>query len=278
MIELLKYLALGLIQGITEPLPISSSGHMIILNSTFGNVLTENNMNNFQIITNFASLLAIMFFYRKLVKEIIVGSWAFVFKKEKENKKDFLYFLYIIIATIPAGIVGIIIKIYSLDSYFTNILCVGICLFITGNLLLFIHHRAPNANREEITLKDSLLMGGAQVIALLPGISRSGITTSFAVNNKVQLEKAFRFSFMMYIPASIGAAFIGAYDLLKHSNEGQNIFIAGYVGAFIVSLLGTYFAISLFLKLIKNRNLQYFAYYCLIVSVIVFILIAFNVF
>jgi len=133
------------------------------------------------------------------------------------------------------------------------------------------------AHRETITFKDSLLMGGAQIFGLLPGISRSGITTSFAVNNKVKLDKAFRFSFMMYIPASIGAAIMGIYDLIKKNNDAD-VFISGYIGAFIISLIGTYFALKLFIKLIKNKNLKYFGFYCFFISIIIIILIAFGIF
>ena len=271
-IKFIKYLALGLIQGITEPLPISSSGHMVILNSIFGDIIPTEAMNSFQIIVNFASLLAIIFFYRKIIGELLGGSLNYIFKKEQQQKSKFLYLVYVLIATIPAGIVGFIIKDYI--SYLTNILVVGICLFITGLLLLYIHSIAKDATREEVTLKDSLLMGTGQIIGLLPGISRSGVTTSFGVSNKLSLVSALRFSFMMYIPVSI-AAF--AYDMFKTgiSSEG---YILGYIGAFFASLFGTYFAINLFFKLIKNKNLKYFGFYCLSISVIVLVLIAFGVF
>lgn len=275
IIEILKYIALGLIQGITEPLPISSSGHMVILDSIFGEVVPKDAMNNFQIIVNFASLLAIIFFYRKLLIVLIKGSIDFVFKKDKEKKPKFMYLVYVIIATIPAGIVGVIIKLFDLDKYITNITVVGICLFITGLLLLYIHSIASYATREEVTLKDSLFMGFAQVIGLLPGISRSGVTSSFGVSNKLSLISALRFSFMMYIPASIGALLIGFYDILKDGIGSGNII--GYIGAFFASLFGTYFAINLFFKLVKNKNLKYFGYYCIAVSTIVIVLNFFEV-
>lgn len=275
--EFLKYIALGLAQGITEPLPISSSGHMMIVDSIFGKVLPDAAMNNFQIIVNFASLLAIIFYYRFLIKELIIGSWNYVVRKKQEDKPKFTYVLLILLASIPAGIVGIIIKIYDLDQYYTNILFVGICLFITGILLLYIHKAAPTANREEITWKDSLLIGSAQALGILPGISRSGVTTSFGVSNKVSLESALRFSFMMYIPASIGAACLGAYDIYKTADQISGP-ISGYIGAFIASLLGTYFAIKLFFNLVKKKNLKYFGIYCIVVSLIVLTLIATGVF
>lgn len=270
LIEILKYIALGLIQGITEPLPISSSGHMVILDSIFGEVVPKDAMNNFQIIVNFASLLAIIFFYRKLIVELLKGSIDYVFKKDSEKKHRFMYLVYILIATIPAGIVGIIIKVLDLDKYITNITVVGICLFITGLLLLYIHSIASNATREEVTLRDSLFMGFGQVIGLLPGISRSGVTSSFGVSNRLSLISALRFSFMMYIPASLGALLIGFYDILKEGLGTGNII--GYIGAFFASLFGTYIAINLFFKLVKNKNLKYFGYYCIAVSTIVIIL------
>src|SRR5690606_34577067 len=148
---------------------ISSSGHMVILDSIFGQVIPQDAMNNFQIIVNFASLIAIIFFYRVLIKELFGGSINYVFKKDKTKKSKFMYAVYIIIATIPAGLIGLIIKLLELDQYYTNIIVVGICLFITGLLLLYIHSVAKDATREEVTLKDSLFMGFAQVIGLLPG-------------------------------------------------------------------------------------------------------------
>src|SRR5690606_22721493 len=157
LLELLKYIALGLIQGITEPLPISSSGHMVILDSIFGEFIPSEAMNNFQIIVNFASLLAIIFFYRKVIGELLIGTKDYILKKDQSAKSKFTYIIYVIIATIPAGIVGIIIKLKDLDQYFTNIFVVGVCLFITGLLLLYIHSIAKDATREEVTLKDSLL-------------------------------------------------------------------------------------------------------------------------
>lgn len=271
-IKFIKYLALGLIQGFTEPLPISSSGHMVILNTIFGDIIPVEAMNSFQIIVNFASLIAIIFFYRKILVELIGGSLKYVFKKDELQKSKFTYLIYVLIATIPAGIVGLFLKDH-IDKL-TNILVVGICLFITGLLLLYIHSIAKDATREEVTLKDSLLMGTGQIIGLLPGISRSGVTSSFGVSNRLSLISALRFSFMMYIPVSI-AAF--GYDLIKTGID-LNGYILGYIGAFLASLFGTYFAINLFFKLVKNKNLKYFGFYCLSISIIVLTLIAFGVF
>lgn len=277
-VEFLKYLALGLVQGFTEPLPISSSGHMVLVDAIFGNVLSPAAMNNFQIIVNLASLIAIIIYFRNRLEELIVGTWNYLFRGRKEEKPSFVYVLLIVLATIPAGIIGLVVKLMDWDAYYTNILVVGICLFVTGLLMLLLDRFSKTADRETVTWKDALWMGGAQVIGLLPGISRSGVTSTFGVGNKLSLDKAFRFSFMMYIPASLAAAVMGIADLITEGGTGEPIFVPGYIGAFLASFAATYLAVNLFFRLIKNKNIRYFGYYCLIVSVVVLILIATGVF
>lgn len=271
-IEFLKYLFLGLIQGITEPLPISSSGHTLIFKELFklDGILD----NNFNTIVNFGSFIAIVIYYRKLIWKTICGTFKFVFKKDKENKDDFNYFIMIVIATIPAVIVGLILKITGFDDVLDNILTVGIGLFITGMLLIFIDKMDKKTIRDNITAIDALLMGCSQCIGLIPGISRSGSTTSIGVLRKVNLEPALRFSFMMYLPASLGAFILGISELIS----ATNIFVWGYIASFIASIIGTYIAVNLFFKLVKGKNLKYFGYYCLGISIVVLMLIAFGVF
>lgn len=266
IVNFLKYLLLGLVQGITEPLPISSSGHVIIFKNIF-NVAIEDEIN-FNIFVNFGSLIAILFFYRLFLKDIISGAFRYLFKKDKTRKNDFVYCLLVVVATIPAGIAGLLLK-DLIDEKFSSLLSVGICLFITGLLLLFIQSISKKANNDQITLKTSIIMGLAQVIGLLPGISRSGSTTSLGVLNKTQLEKALRFSFMMYIPISLASLVLGIKDF-----NATTSYIPGYIVAFVMSVVGTYFAIKWFFKLVKKDNLKYFGYYCLTVSMAVLIYLA----
>lgn len=265
--DFLKYLLLGLVQGVTEPLPISSSGHVIIFKEMFN--VTISDEINFNIIVNFGSFIAIIIFYRLFLKDLIISAWNYVFKKDQTGKDSFLYILFVFIATIPAAIAGYILK-DSIDEKFSSLLSVGICLFITGLLLLFISTVAKFANTDKITPKTSIMMGLAQVVGLLPGISRSGITTSMAVVNKVELEKGLRFSFMMYIPISIGSLFLGIFDL-----DMSTSYIPGYIGAFAMSLLGTYVAIRVFFKLVKKDNLKYFGFYCLTIASAIIVYLAF---
>ena len=178
-IEFLKYVILGLVQGVTEPLPISSSGHMIIFENIAGFTFSD---LNFKILVNFGSLIAILFYYRDLIKELAVGFFRYLFKKDKEQKYNFIYVLLVGLATIPAAVVGLILGDY-IDSNLSSLLSVAVCLFFTGILLLYIHVQSKKANREKVTTKDALFMGFSQVIGLVPGISRSGVTTSFGVMN-----------------------------------------------------------------------------------------------
>lgn len=261
MSDFVKYLILGIVQGITEPLPISSSGHMII----FEKILGVTSSLDFKIITNFGSLIAILIFYRKFLAELIKDAWAYVFKKDQEKKQSFIYIILVTIATIPAGIAGVFLE-EVIDDKLSNIFVVAICLVITGTLLLVIDYASKLTKRENITFLDSILIGLAQVFGLFPGISRSGSTTSVGVLRGVNVEDALRFSFMMYIPVSVGSLIL---SLVKMNLDSVNI--PSYLGALVLSFLGTLIAIRFLFKIVKKENLKYFGYYCLSVSTLIFL-------
>ncbi|MFA6627022.1 MAG: undecaprenyl-diphosphate phosphatase [Bacilli bacterium] len=261
--EWIKYILLGLIQGVTEPLPISSSGHVIIFRNIFG--LSIPDEINFNIWVNFGSFLAIVFFYRLFLKDIITGFCLYLFKHDLTRKKDFQYAMFVVVATIPAAIMGFFLK-PTIDAHLSTLLTVAICEIITGLLLLFISYFSKRADKDDVTLLDSVFMGLAQVIGLLPGISRSGATTSIAVANKVDLTKALRFSFMMYLPISLASMILGMIDM-----NMTTTYWTGYIGAFFMSILGTYFALKLFFHLVKKDNLKYFGVYCLTIGILVLI-------
>lgn len=259
MSEFLKYLILGLVQGITEPLPISSSGHIII----FEQILGITTKLDFKIITNFGSLIAILIFYRHFLIDLIKDAWSYVFKNDKEKKSSFIYILLVALATIPAGIAGILLE-EIVDSKLSNIFTVAVCLLVTGTLLLIIDYAAKTAKKEKVGIIDSILMGCAQVFGLLPGISRSGSTTSVGVLRGINVEDALRFSFMMYIPVSLGSLVL---SLAKMNFD--TVSVPSYLGAFVLSFVGTFFAIRLLFKIVKKENLKYFGYYCLCLSSII---------
>ena len=262
--EIILYLLLGFVQGITEPLPISSSGHMVIfehfLKLDFSNL-------NFKIFVNLASLLAIILYYRKFLIKIVKDFFLYLFKKDKDKKENFLYVIYVLFACIPSAIFGILFKDY-IDLYLSNILTVSLSLFFTSIILFTISFLSKKTVFKPINLKRGLLIGVGQIIGLIPGISRSGITTFFGVKNKVSLEDALRFSFMMYIPTSLGALLL-SFD----SNSIFSSFNYLYLFSFVSSFIGTYLGIIFFFKLVKEKNFKYFAIYLLILSILLLIVI-----
>ncbi len=266
MEEILKYLLLGLIQGIAEPLPISSSGHLILAQHFFDMDLPG---LTFEMFTNLGSLIAIIIYFRKKVKEIIVHSFKYIKTRDEKFKADFLYALLIVLATIPVVIFGFLLKDY-LEEHLSSIYTVASMLLITA-LALFIINKlkfSKEKNDEEITVLDSLLTGLAQVVALIPGISRSGATVSVARARKISIDSALKFSFLLYIPVSLGAGILGISDLV--TDKELSSYIPYYLVAFIASGVATFFAIGFFTDILKRAKLFYFSIYCTVVAVLVF--------
>ncbi len=255
--ESLLLFLLGIIQGITEPLPISSSGHLVIFQEIFNIGTTD---LNFEIIANAGSLIAIIIFYRVALKDLIIDDINFVFKKDKSCSDSFKYSLFIVVATIPAGIIGFLFK-DKIEEYKTLVV-VGCALIVTSIALFVINTKSVSNDRENVTLKDSIVMGMFQIIALFPGISRSGSTTVGGIGSGLNIESALKFSFMMYIPISIATTTLGIADLV----QSDSVNYLGYILGFFGSLVATYFAISLLISAVKKGKLKYFAYYCFVVG------------
>ena len=260
VIELLKYIFLGIVQGFTEPLPISSSGHLVIFQELLGMNLPG---INFEIIVNTGSLIAIIIIFYKDIYNLVVRSFLYLFKNKKEYKYEFKYVLLLIIAVIPAGIIGLLLKDF-IDSALKNIITVGISLLITSIALSLVNTQSTENKIEELGFIDALVIGLFQVFALIPGISRSGSTMVGGLSRKISFTETMRFSFLLYIPISIAATFLGLKDLSE-----TDPFILGYISAFIVSVISTYFAVKWLFKVVKKGNLKYFSIYCLIMGITV---------
>jgi undecaprenyl-diphosphatase len=172
----------------------------------------------------------------------------------------------LVIAVIPAGLVGFIFK-DSFDTISDNLWVVGISLLITALALSLVGKAAVENTNEELTFIDALVIGLFQVFALIPGISRSGSTMVGGLSRKIKFEDTMRFSFLLYIPISIAASLLSILDL----SGSEDTFIAGYVGAFLVSIITTYFAVKWFFKMVRKGNLKYFSFYCFTVGTIVII-------
>jgi len=264
IIDLLKYILLGLVQGLTEPLPISSSGHVLIFEELLNIEVFDLNL---AIIVNAGSLVAIMIVFWKDIIGLIQKSFLFLFKKKTEFKNDFMYALMIVIAVIPAGLVGLLFKTF-IDDYLTSLLVVGLSLLVTAVALHFVSDQAIENTNEDITYLDAITIGLFQVFALIPGISRSGSTMVGGLVRKVKFEDTMKFSFLLYIPISLATILLAVLDI----SDSSDPFILGYIGAFLASVFATYFAVKWFFKMVRKGNLKIFSIYCLSVGSLVIIL------
>nr|AJG37920.1 undecaprenyl-diphosphatase 2 [Firmicutes bacterium enrichment culture clone fosmid MGS-M1] len=257
IILLLKYLFLGFIQGFTEPLPISSSGHLVLFQELLSLSIED---LNFEIIVNLGSLFAIVFLFRHDLWRLIKHDILFLKTRRDEYKQDFIYSFLLVLAVIPAGIVGLLLKDWIEDT-FKNVLSVGLSLLVTAIALYFVQKESTENTKEVISTKDAITIGLFQVFSLLPGISRSGSTMVGGLSRKIKFEDVMRFSFLLYIPISLATMVLAVRDI-----DTSTVFITGYLGAFLVSIVTTYFAVLWFFRLVRKGNLKYFAYYCLVVG------------
>ncbi len=253
----IEALILGIIQGLTEFLPVSSSGHLEIAKVLFGDSTIPQESMTFTIVLHFATALSTMVVFRKEVFDIIKGLFQFQWNDETK------FTLKIIISMIPAVIIGLMFE-EQLEAFFNgNLLMVGFMLLITA-LLLLLADKAKNTDKN-VSYKNSFIIGISQAIAMLPGISRSGATISTSVLLGVDREKAARFSFLMVVPLIFGKV---AKDLMGGEIDFQSENIGsmglGFVAAFISGLI----ACSWMISLVKKSKLHYFAIYCFIVGII----------
>ncbi|WP_163537088.1 undecaprenyl-diphosphate phosphatase [Gracilibacillus sp. YIM 98692] len=268
LLLLLKYLFLGVLQGFTEPIPISSSGHLVIVQQLFG-VKAENDLS-FEVLVNFGSLLAVLMIYRKDLIRITINGVNYITTRREPYQADFMFIIYLIIATIPAAVIGLLFE-DQIAGVFGRAKMVGITLIITGIALWIIRNLRGSKNDGALTVKDALIVGFAQAVSLIPGISRSGATIVAAMLLGMKQETALRFSFLMFIPVSLGTLVLSIGDVV--SNENFDALWIPYTIAFIASLIATYYSLRWFMNVMARGNLKYFAFYCFIVGFIAFIFI-----
>lgn len=264
IVELIKYLALGVIQGITEILPVSSSGHLVLFQHIFGLKLPG---LGFEMFTNMASLIAMIVYFRKDIWALIIGDIKFVFKKDQSHKESFEYTVKLLIAIIPIGIAGLLFKDYM--DQFKSLLSVGIALMVTGLLLFSIYKKSiSDDGKTEITYQDALAIGLVQSVAILPGVSRSGSTIVGGLFRKISIKSLLKFSFLCYIIISIPTSLLSILDLID-SNE--SIDYLGYFLAFGITLITTYITATLVMSKVKTKHLLYFSIYVCTVGILALI-------
>ena len=264
-VTLLKYLFLGLLQGFTEPIPISSSGHLVLAQHFMG---IQTRSLSFELLVNAASLLAVLIIYREDIIRLAKNGVSFIATRNPESKSDFMFIVYLVVATIPAGVIGVLFD-DVISEVLKGVHIVGITLIVTGIALFLIRNLRGRKQDGDITLKDSTIVGLAQAVALIPGISRSGATIVASMGIGMKPETALRFSFLLYIPVSLGGTLLSITDIANDPNLSQ-LFIP-YLGAFIVSFIASYFSLKWFMGIMARGNLVYFSIYCFIIGAAVLI-------
>ena len=260
--EWFEALVLGLVQGLTEYLPVSSSGHLAIGSYLFGLQDSDNLM--FTVLVHVATILSTFVILWSEIDWILKG--LFKFKMNDETK----YFINILISMIPGGIVGVFFKDYVEEVFGSGLLIVGIMLLVTAALLTFSYYAKPRI-KQNISWKDALIIGIAQACAVMPGLSRSGstIATGLLLGNKK--ESLAQFSFLMVIPPILGEALLDVMKMMK----GEDVFgsisalplMVGFLAAFISGCIACKWMISI----VKRGKLIYFGIYCAIVGAVTII-------
>lgn len=255
--DFLEAIVLGIIQGLTEFLPVSSSGHLELAKVILGDTSVPEESLTFTVVLHFATALSTLVIFRKEVAEVFKGLFQLKWNEE------FKFSLKIIISMIPAVIVGLLFE-KQLESFFGGkILLVGVMLLVTAVLLLL----ADKAKRttKEVSFFNAAIIGISQAVAMLPGISRSGATISASVLLGIDRTRAARFSFLMVVPLIFGK--IGK-DVLSGGLNFQSSEMlpisAGFIAAFLAGLLACKWMIAI----VKKSKLSYFSIYCAIVGFI----------
>lgn len=258
----LQALVLGIVQGLTEYLPVSSSGHLAIGSALFG-IEGEENLA-FTILVHVATVMSTLVVLWKEIDWILKG--LFKFKMNDETK----YFFNILISMIPIGIVGVFFKDIVEDIFGSGLLVVGFCLLLTSVLLIFSYYAKPR-QREHISMKDAFIIGLAQAAAVLPGLSRSGstIATGLLLGNKK--EKLAQFSFLMVIPPILGEAFLDVLKAAKGAEAFGDINATALIVGFVAAFLSGCLACKWMINIVKKGKLVWFGVYCAIAGAVTLI-------
>lgn len=253
---------MGLLQGLTEYLPVSSSGHLAIASSLFG-VDGEENLT-FTIVVHVATVLSTLVI---LWKEIVWLLRGLVDTKAPLMSPERKYILAIIISMIPVGIVGVFFKDYVEEIFGSGLAIVGACLIITSALLMLSYYARPR-QKEEIGLGQAFVIGLSQALAVMPGLSRSGTTIATGLLLGCKKEKVAQFSFLMVIPPILGEALLDILKALKHGTEAAagDISLAALGIGFLAAFLSGCAACKWMISLVKKGKLVYFGIYCAIVG------------
>ena len=255
--EIIKSFILGIVQGLTEFLPVSSSGHIEIFKEILNFSYDSENGLFFTLILHLATAMSTLIYFWVDVKKIIYS----LFKIKKDE--NFNFSLMIIVSMIPAGLVGFFFENKINQLFNGNLLLVGSMLIITS-ILLFVSDKINNL-KKELTVMNAFVIGIAQALAILPGISRSGSTIATSLFLGINRDLAAKFSFLMVIPIIVGSSLkMIIYDNLVF----EEVIVINYIVGFLSALISGYYACKWMILLVRKSKLFYFSIYCLIVGLI----------
>lgn len=257
--ELIKALILGIVQGATEFLPVSSSGHLVLGSHILG--FSEQGIV-FGVLLHLGTLVSVVAVFRKELFEMVKAPLLWLFGELEEDGRHYLLWdLYVVVATIPIVITALMFK-EQIQGLFTSVTVVCFMLIVTGLMMItarFIPDRGRRVNSPR-----AFLIGCGQAFAIIPGVSRSGTTIFIAMLLGINRETAARFSFIMSIPAILGAAVLNLGEVIADPPTAEEMIVYG-TGTVAAAITG-YLAIILLLDIIRKNRLQWFGYYCLAVA------------
>lgn len=263
----MSFILLGLIQGLTEFFPISSSGHLVIAKYFLKLDLPG---AAFEAFVHFGTVLAVIALFRKEIKELLISFFNSIYKLfQGEDLSSILkndsfskFAWYLIISSLPAALIGFTFSAY-LEILFSKTIITSLMLIITGALLWFgdKNYTKGNKNISEITYKDAIFIGLAQAIAIIPGISRSGLTIFAGLCRNLNREFAAKYSFILSIPIILGATIFKIGELSSININATTLTLSG-----LAALISGYGAMKIFIGLLKNRKIYFFSYYLWILS------------
>ncbi len=252
---IIESLILGIVQGLTEFLPVSSSGHLEIVKAILGDTSVPEESLLMTVVLHAATALSTIVIFRKEITELVTGLFQF------KNNDQFKYSLKIVVSMIPAATIGVLFD-EEIESLFGGqLLLVGCMLILTAGLL-FLADKAKKTDKA-VSMPNAITIGIAQAIAILPGISRSGATISTAVLLGIDREKAARFSFLMVVPLILGKV---AKDMLSGDIASSQIESASLIVGFLAAFLAGLVACKWMIALVKKSQLKYFSFYCFAVG------------
>jgi len=285
-LNILQSIILGITQGLAEFFPVSSSGHLVIIPYFFKWAYLP---LYYAVILHFATLLSLLTVYYRYAGNIISSFFIGIFKRNKRNDKNFKLAVFITIASVPAAIVGFFLN-HIVESFFSKPLYVGIFLLITAIFLFAGEIRGkvigarlspnsgnlssqPDSNNPKMNYLRAFIVGIGQAIAILPGLSRSGSTISFARFFGMKREECVKFSFLLSIPVIFGSFIYELYKSHEIIFSSSALNMADMAISFVFAYISGLLAIKFLTRLSRNKNLNIFAIYCIVMAVAIFIVI-----